>query len=42
MKKVLIIVGAVIAGLWWLLKYSGKGDPRDIDIEKLQALEEEE
>lgn len=35
-------VGAVIAGLWWLLKYSGKGDPRDIDIEKLQALEEEE
>ena len=35
-------VGVVIGGLWWLLKYSGKGDIRDIDIEKLQALEEEE
>ncbi|MBQ6166736.1 MAG: hypothetical protein IJK41_04805 [Muribaculaceae bacterium] len=37
-----VAVGAIIGGLWWLLKYSGKGDPRDIDIEKLQALEEEE
>lgn len=35
-------IAAIIAGLWWLLKNSGKGDARDIDIEKLQALEEQD
>lgn len=33
---------AVVGGIWWLLKYTGKADPRDEDIEKLQALEEQE
>jgi len=35
-------VVALICGLWWLLKYSGKGDPDDMDIEKLRVLEEKE
>ena len=35
-------VVALISGLWWLLKYSGKGDPDDMDIEKLRVLEEKE
>ena len=41
---VLAAVGiiAAIGGVWWLLKYSGKADPRDEDIEKLLALEENE
>ncbi|MBR4830124.1 MAG: hypothetical protein IKZ92_10045 [Muribaculaceae bacterium] len=41
---VLVVIGlaALIGGLWWLLKYSGKGDSRDIDIEKLQELEEKD
>lgn len=33
---------AVIGGVWWLLKYTGKADPHDEDIEKLLALEEKE
>ena len=33
---------AVVGGVWWLLKYSGKADPRDPDIERLLALEEKE
>jgi hypothetical protein len=33
---------AAIGGVWWLLKYTGKADPRDEDIEKLLALEEKE
>ena len=39
---VLVVIGiaAVIAGLWWLIKHSSKKDARDIDIEKLLALEE--
>ena len=41
---VLAVIGiaAVIAGLWWLIKHSSKKDSRNIDIEKLQALEEGE
>lgn len=37
-----IVIVAIIAGLWWIIKHSGKKDSRDIDIEKLQALEEQE
>ena len=33
---------AAIGGVWWLLKYTGKADPRDEDIEKLLTLEEKE
>ena len=36
------VIAAIIWGLWWLLKYSGKGEPSDIDIERLRALEEKE
>ena len=36
------LVGGVIGGLCWLLKYSGKADPRDIDIERLMALEDDD
>ena len=41
---VLVAVGiaALIGGVWWMLKNSGKGDSHDIDVEKLQALEEQE
>ena len=41
---VLAVIGiaAVIAGLWWLIKHSSKKDARDIDIERLQELEEGE
>lgn len=35
-------VVALIGGLWWLLKYSGKGNPDDTDIERLRVLEEQE
>ena len=35
-------IGAIIAGLWWLIKHSSKKDARDIDIEKLLALEEQD
>ena len=35
-------VAALIGGLWWLLIYSGKGNPDDTDIERLRVLEEEE
>lgn len=37
-----IVIAAIITGLWWLIKHSGKGDSRDTDIERLQALEEQE
>ena len=33
---------AAIGGVWWLLKYTGKADPRDEDIEKLLTLEEKD
>lgn len=33
---------AAIGGVWWLLQYTGKADPRDEDIEKLLALEEKD
>ena len=33
---------AAIGGVWWLLKYLGKADPRDEDIEQLLALEEKD
>ena len=33
---------AAVAGAWWLLKYTGKADPHDEDIEKLLTLEEQE
>ena len=33
---------AAIGGVWWLLKYTGKADPRDEDLEKLLTLEEKE
>ena len=41
---VLAAVGiiALIGAAWWLLKYTGKADPRDEDIEKLLTLEEKE
>lgn len=41
---VLVVVGiaAAIYGLWWLLKYTGMGETHDKDIERLQAMEEEE
>ena len=41
---VLAVIGiaAVIAGLWWLIKHSSKKDARDIDIDKLLELEEQE
>ena len=41
---VLAVIGiaAVIYALWWLLKYSGQSETRNSDIEKLQALEEED
>ena len=41
---VLVVIGiaAIIAGLWWLIKHSGKGDSRDIDIERLLELEEQD
>ena len=35
-------IAAVIGGLWWLLIYSGKGNPDDTDIERLRVLEEKE
>ncbi len=35
-------VAGAIGGFWWLLKYTGKADPRDEDIEKLLALEEQD
>ena len=35
-------IGAIIGGLWWFLKYSGKGESHDSDVEKLLALEEQE
>lgn len=35
-------IGAIIAGLWWLIKHSNKKDTRDIEIEKLMALEEQD
>ena len=35
-------VAGAIGGFWWLLKYTGKADPRDEDIEKLLTLEEKE
>ena len=35
-------IAALIGGLWWLLIYSGKGNPDDMDIEKLRTLEEKE
>ena len=35
-------IAICIGGLWWLLKRSGKGDPNDMNIKKLQALEEKE
>ena len=31
---------ALIGGAWWLLKYTGKGDAHDKDIERLLELEE--
>lgn len=37
-----IVIGAVIGGLWWLIKDSDKKDACDIEIEKLLALEEGE
>lgn len=33
---------AAIAGVWWLIKYSGKADPRGEDIDRLLALEEKD
>ena len=41
---VLAVVGiaAVIYGLWWLLKYTGMGEARDKDVERLCALEEQD
>ena len=41
---VLAVVGiaAVIYGLWWLLKYTGMGESRDKDVERLCALEEQD
>lgn len=41
---VLAAVGiiAAIGGVWWLLKYTGKADPRDSDIERLLDLEKKE
>jgi hypothetical protein len=41
---VLAVVGiiAVIYGLWWLLKNTGMGEARDKDVERLQALEEQD
>ncbi len=35
-------IAALIGGVWWLLKNSGKGNPDDMNIEKLRALEEKE
>ena len=35
-------IALIIGGLCWLLKYSGKADPRDIDIERLMALEDDD
>lgn len=35
-------VAGAIGGFWWLLKYTGKADPRDEDIEKLLVLEEQD
>ena len=35
-------VAGTIGGFWWLLKYTGKADPRDEDIERLLALEEQD
>ena len=37
-----IAIAALIGGLWWLLIYSGKGNPDDSDIERLRVLEEKE
>ena len=37
-----IVIGAVIGGLWWLIKDSDKKDACDIEIDKLLALEEGE
>ena len=39
---VVIGIGAIIGALWWILKYTGKGESRILEIEKLQALEEAE
>ena len=41
---VLAVIGitAIISGLWWILKHSGKGESRILEIEKLQALEDAE
>ena len=35
-------IAVIIGGLCWLLKYSGKADPRDIDIERLMTLEDDD
>ena len=37
-----LAVAGSICGLWWLLMYTDKADPRDEDIEKLLALEEQD
>lgn len=37
-----IAIAAIISGLWWLIKHSSKKDARDMDIEKLLTLEEQE
>ena len=41
---VLVVIGiaAIISGVWWLIKHYGKGDSRDIEIERLLAIEEQE
>ena len=39
---VVIGIGAIIAGLWWLIKHSDKKDYHYTDIEKLQTLEEQD
>ena len=41
---VLVVIGiaAIISGVWWLIKRYGKGDSRDIEIERLLAIEEQE
>ena len=33
---------AVVGGIWWLLKHTGKADAHDKDIERLLALEDNE
>ena len=37
-----LAVAGSIAGLCWLLKYTGKADPNDLGIERLRALEEQD